>query len=218
MPVRLLLADDHPIFREGLAALLNTRKNFEVVGEASNGEEAVALAHTRGPDLVLMDVHMPGLGGIGATRRMRDELPAVRVIMVTVSEDEEDLFEAVKAGAQGYIVKNLASGEVLDLIERAAMGEAAFTPVLASKALLTLAGGRESGRPTLAPREKEVLEHLVHGHSNAIIAKNLGLSESTVRFHLRNILSKLHARSRTDAAVQAILRHFVRPLEQREGE
>lgn len=217
MPVRLLLADDHPIFREGLASLLSTRENFEVVGEASNGEEAVALARSLVPDLVLMDIHMPGLGGMEATRRIRDELPAVRVTMVTVSDDEEDLFEAVKAGAQGYIVKNLASIEVLDMVERAATGEAAFTPVLASKALLTLGQGRRLGPSSLLPREKEVLEHLVEGQSNAIIAKNMGLSENTVRFHLRNILSKLHARSRTEAAVQALRHHYVRPRHQEGG-
>lgn len=129
--------------------------------------------------------------------------------MVTVSEVEEDLFEAVKAGAQGYIVKNLASGDALDLVAKAATGEAAFTPKLAAKALLTL---REEGKPArsaLSPREQQVLEHLVQGDTNAMIAKSLGLTEATVRFHLRNILSKLHAKSRTEAAVQAVKRNLV---------
>ncbi|MBI4318423.1 MAG: response regulator transcription factor [Chloroflexi bacterium] len=214
MSVRILIVDDHPIFRQGLAALLATRASLEVVGEASNGEEALNLAHNLTPDLVLMDIHMPGIGGIEATRRIRHELRTVRVVVLTVSDDEEDLFEAVKAGAQGYIVKNLTSGEVLDLIERAAMGEAAFTPVLASKALLTLGEGLKHGQQGLSPREREVLEHLVQGFSNAMIAKSMGLSEATVRFHLRNILSKLHAKSRTEAAVQAVRHHFVRPRPQ----
>jgi len=137
----------------------------------------------------------------------------VRVVIVTVSDDEEDLFEAVKAGAQGYIVKNLGSIEVLELIERAAQGEAAFTPLLAAKALLAFGQGRGLGQPALSPREQEVLEQLVRGYSNATIAKNLGLSEATVRFHLRNILSKLHAHSRTEAAVQAVKRRYIRPIQ-----
>ncbi|MBI2953214.1 MAG: response regulator transcription factor [Chloroflexi bacterium] len=214
--MRILVADDHPVFRDGVIALLNTRKNFEVVGEANSGEDAVALARTLKPDLVLMDIHMPGLGGIEATRQIRAELRTVRVIMVTVSDNSEDLFEAVKAGAQGYIVKNLSSIEVLDLVEKAAMGEAAFTPVLASKALLALGGDLE--QPAISPREQEVLEHLVQGYSNAIIAKKIGLSEATVRFHLRNILSKLQARSRTEAAVQALKRNLVRPPQQQKRE
>ena len=211
MAVRVLLVDDHPVFREGIAALLSATGNFEVVGEANDGEEALASTGTLTPDLVVMDIHMPGMGGLEATRRIKEEFPAVRVIMLTVSDDEEDLFEAVKAGAQGYLVKDLASSDVVDLIRRAAGGEAAFTPTLASKALLVLGRRDSTSRPdSLSRREKDVLEQLVQGHSNIAIADALGLSEATVRFHLRNILSKLHAQSRTEAAVQAVRHGIVR--------
>lgn len=211
MTIKLLLVDDHPVFREGLAALLGTRSNFQIVGQASNGGEAVKLAREFSPDLVLMDINMPGVNGIEATRQIHSELPDTRIVILTVSDEEEDLFEAVRAGAQGYIVKSLTSRDVLDFIEKAAQGEAAFTPRLASRALLLLGGRKQAERPLLTARERLVLEQLVRGHSNATIAKNLGLSEATVRFHLRNILSKLHAHSRTEAAIKAVQRHIIPP-------
>ncbi|MBI4285263.1 MAG: response regulator transcription factor [Chloroflexi bacterium] len=214
MATRVLIADDHPVFRAGLRALLNTRADFEVIGEAHNGEEAIALARDLKPDLVLMDIRMPRIGGLEATRQIKKDLPQVRIVMLTVSEDTEDVFEAVKAGAQGYIVKNLASGEVLDLVQQAASGEAAFTPAMASRILLTLGTPKPDKTGDLTSREREVLEQLVLGHRNAIIARNLGLTEATVRFHLSNILSKLHAHSRTEAAVKAIQQRIVPAPEQ----
>lgn len=209
MPTKVLIVDDHPVFRSGLRALLSTRADFDVIGEAHNGEEAVTLARDLKPDLILMDVRMPHLTGIEATRLIKKEFPQVRIVMLTVSEEEEDLFEAIKSGAQGYIVKNLASGDVLDLIKQAADGEAAFTPSLAFRTLMALGSQKLEKPESLTGREHEVLEQLVLGHRNAAIAKNLGLSEATVRFHLSNVLSKLHVHSRTEAAIKALQQHIV---------
>lgn len=210
MPVRVLLVDDHTLFREGLALLLTTHGDFEVIGEASTGEEALSLTQALHPDLVVMDIRMPGMGGLEATRVLKRVLPQVRVVILTVSEEEADLFEAVRAGAQGYLLKDLSASSAVDLLRRAAEGEAVFTPRLASQVLLSL--GRHRSPPEgLTPREREVLERVAQGLSNPAIARQLHISEATVRFHLRNILSKLHARSRTDAVVQAIRRRLLEP-------
>lgn len=209
MPTKVLIVDDHPVFRGGLRALLSTRPDFSVIGEAHNGEEAVSLARELKPDLVLMDIRMPRMTGLEATRLIKQENPQIRILILTVSEDEEDLFEAIKSGAQGYIVKNMASDDVLDLIRQGAAGEAAFTPALASRTLLALTKQKPDKQEGLTAREREVLEQLVQGHRNAVIAKNLGLTEATVRFHLSNILSKLHAHSRTEAVVKALQKRIV---------
>lgn len=209
MPTKVLIVDDHPVFRGGLRALLSTRADFNVIGEAHNGEEAVSLTRELKPDLILMDIRMPRLSGLEATRLIKKENPQVHIVMLTVSENEEDLFEAVKCGAQGYIVKNLASNDVLDLIKQGADGEAAFTPSLASRTLIALGSQKLGKAESLTEREREVLEQLVLGQRNAVIAKNLGITEATVRFHLSNILSKLHAHSRTEAAIKALQQHIV---------
>lgn len=209
MPTKVLIVDDHPVFRGGLRTLLSARTDFSVVGEARNGEEAVAMARDFKPDLILMDIRMPRFSGIEATRIIKKELPQTRIVMLTVSEDEDDLFEAVKSGAQGYIIKNLAAGDVLNLVKQAADGEAAFTPSLAIRTLMALGKEKREKPESLTTREREVLEQLILGHRNADIAKNLGLTEATVRFHLGNILSKLHAHTRTEAAVKAVQQGIV---------
>jgi DNA-binding NarL/FixJ family response regulator len=211
MAFRVVLIDDHPLFREGLRNLLALRHDLEVAAEGSNGNEAIEIARQLRPDMIVMDITMPGMDGLEATRRIKAEMPEVRILIVTASEDEQDLFAAVKAGAQGYLLKSHPSSEILDLIVSAAAGEAAFTPGLASKTLLALGASERGPGERLTPREKEVLEQLVRGLSNLTIANNLGLNESTVRFHLRNILSKLHVQNRTEAAVEALKQRIVRP-------
>lgn len=202
--MRILIADDHPLFRDGLRSLL-TAQGHEVVGEAHNGHEAVELARTLRPELVLMDVSMPELDGIGATRQITADVPDVKVVILTASDQDETLFEAIKAGAQGYLQKNLEAEDFFALLDRVTRGELGLTPLLARKLL------QEFAKPTAEPkisedmpdaltaREREVLELMVEGvTSNRKLAKRLDLSENTVKFHVRNILDKLHLHNRAE--------------------
>jgi DNA-binding NarL/FixJ family response regulator len=213
--VRILIADDHALFRDGLRSLLLTQ-GHSVVGEAKNGREAVALARELKPDLVLMDLSMPELDGLAATKQLTAELPDVRVVILTASETDSSLFEAVKSGAQGYLLKNLEADEFFPLLERAAEGEPAFTPNLARRLLQELArpaAPAEPGRPAedeLTAREREVLELMVEGvTSNRKLARRLGLSENTVKFHVRNILDKLRLHNRAEAVGYALRKKIV---------
>lgn len=218
MPIRILLVDDHPLFRQGLKSLL-TVSGMEVVGEASDGTEAIAKVRELHPDLVLMDLLMPGMGGLEATRLIKAERPELPVVILTASEEEADLFEAVKSGAQGYLLKSLDPATVIELVRGAAEGEPALTPQLAAKLLAEFArvGGRERAQPLppaapegpvepLTAREREVLELLVSGASNKEIARALVVSENTVKYHLKNILQKLHLQNRAQVVAYA-LRH-----------
>ena len=206
--MRILLADDHALFRDGIASLLGAW-DHDVVGQAADGPSAVALAIELRPDLVLMDVAMPG-GGLEASRQLADRAPAVAIVMLTASEDIEDLFQAIRAGARGYLLKNLEARELRSMLAAIERGEAAITPAIAGRILAELARGATN--PVAAPnvpdqlteRELDVLRGVVGGFTNKEIAGGLGLSENTVKFHLRNILDKLHAQSRAEAAARAV--------------
>lgn len=206
--MRILIADDHPMFRDGLRSLLQAR-GHEVVGEAHNGLQAVELARSLRPDFVFMDVSMPELDGVAATRLITTEVPDVKVIILTASEEDETLFDAIKAGAQGYLQKNLEADEFFALLERAAQGEPAMNAHLAKKLLQEFARPSASDRPedpdALTARERDVLELMVEGvTSNRKLAKRLGLSENTVKFHVRNILDKLHVHDRAQVVAYAL--------------
>jgi two-component system nitrate/nitrite response regulator NarL len=214
-PVRILLVDDHVLFRKGVEAVLASRPNVEVVGEAGNGLEAIALAQETMPDLILMDISMPVCNGLEATRRIKVEMPYVKVVMVTVSEDDEDLFEAIKHGAQGYVLKDLKARQLFDVIDAVSEGQACLSGVVAARILQEFQQPTEGGAPEpettepLTTREIQVLRLVVEGRSNREIAQTLVLSESTVKNHLRNILDKLHLRNRIQLAVYAVRRGMV---------
>ncbi|MCC7360673.1 MAG: response regulator transcription factor [Anaerolineales bacterium] len=205
--IRVLLADDHALFREGLAGILAAQPDFEVVSEASDGLEAIVKARELAPDLVLMDVQMRGMDGIEATQQIKQEVPATRVVMLTVRDDEEKLFEAIRSGAQGYLLKSIRSHEMVDLLRGALRGEAAITPALAGRMLeefrrLGQQAGDAHGQdsPTLTRREQEVLSLVAERATDKEIAETLQLSLNTVKSHMRNILAKLHVSSRREAA------------------
>ena len=208
--MRVLIVDDHDLFRDGIASLLSAR-GYEVVGQASDGLEAVIRARELRPDLVLMDIRMPNMGGLEATRFITSEMPDVKVVMLTVSDDEADLFEAIKSGAQGYLLKKLKSEVFFDLISGVRSGEAPISPRMASKMLAEFLQGqtphsKAERKSTLSAREMEVLELVAQGKNNKDIAASLIISESTVKYHLRNILDKLHLDNRAQAAAYAASR------------
>lgn len=204
-PISILLADDHPLFREGVAHSLDAAEDFLVIAQACSGEEAVALAQRLQPDMVLLDVNMPGMGGIAAARDIAACVPNVRIMMLTVSEDRESLLAALKAGAHGYVLKGVSAGELRAITRSIANGEAYVTPILAAE-LLT-----ELSRPSppdslsrLTARESGILKLLSQGLTNREIGDSIHLAEKTVKHHITKILQKLQVRSRTEAAVIAI--------------
>lgn len=214
--LRILLADDHVLFRKGIALLLQIhRQDMEVVGEARNGVEAVKLAHELTPDIILMDVNMPECDGLEATRLIRQTLPEIQIIMLTVSDNDEDLFTAIRYGAKGYLLKNLDPEQLFEMLEGVRQGEAPISGAMAAKIL------REFRQPEpslseqpepidmLTPREIEVLQQVVEGDTNKEIAEVLCITENTVKIHLRNILEKLQVHNRIQAAVQAVRQGLV---------
>lgn len=212
--MRIVLADDHALFRDGVASLL-AAWGHEVVGLAADGAEAVALAERLLPDLVLMDVSMPGMGGLEATRRLAALHPEIPIVILTVSEDEDDLFSAIKCGARGYLLKNLEAPTLRAMIEAVGRGEAAISPATAARIIAELAHPRgPAAAPApdrLSDRESQVLRLVVAGLRNKEIAAELAISENTVKYHLRNILEKLHAGSRTEVAARAVREGLVGP-------
>ncbi len=205
---RLLLVDDHALFREGLKAIINAQPDFEVVGEAGDGLEAVVKARELRPDLVLMDIRMPGMDGLEALLRIRHAAPETKVVVLTVENDQQQLFRAVKYGAQGYLLKELPAQKVLEMLRAALRGEAALPPALAACILeefRRLSRQQETAASSseitpLTPREAEVLSRIALGATDKEIAAALHISLYTVKSHVRNILSKLQVNSRHEAA------------------
>ncbi len=215
--IRVLICDDHAVFRRGLMLVLELEDGVEVVGEASDGEEAVAMATELVPDVVLMDVRMPRVNGIEATRSLAELLPATRILMLTVSDEEGDLYEAVKAGASGYLLKEISIEEVAEAVRSVMAGNSLITPSMASKLLTEFnelarqAEGRPSPThpPRLTGRELDVLRLMATGRSNREIAAELFISENTVKNHVRNILEKLHMHSRMEAVMFAVKENII---------
>ncbi|MBB2909732.1 DNA-binding NarL/FixJ family response regulator [Streptosporangium becharense] len=211
-PIRVLIVDDHALIRRSLEMALDAETDIEVVGEASDGQEAVELADRLTPDVVLMDVRMPRRSGIEATREIKASVPSTRIIMLTVSDEEEDLFEAIKAGATGYLLKNVQLDEVPQAVRGVHEGQSLINPAMAAKLISEFASmsRKEAERPPQLPvprlteREMEVLRLVAKGMNNREIAKQLFISENTVKNHVRNILDKLQLHSRMEAVVYAV--------------
>jgi DNA-binding NarL/FixJ family response regulator len=206
--IRVLIADDQALFREGLRTLLGAHADLEVVAEAANGEEAVLMAGSYRPDVVLMDLRMPVLDGVAATRRLTAARLACRVIALTTFDDDETVFDALRAGAVGYLLKDVGSERLVEAIRAAARGESFLQPAIASKVLaefnrLSRAAPPPAEVPELSEREREVLRHLARGASNKEIAAQLDIAEGTVKNHVTSILGKLGVDDRTRAALRA---------------
>jgi two-component system NarL family response regulator len=210
--IRVLIVDDHLLFRAGLVSLFATCPDFSVVGEASGGEEALILLDRLNPDLILLDVRMPVVGGLETLRRIRAIHPGVHVVMLTASEDENDLFEAIKAGAHGYILKSADPDDFFRQLHGVMQGEAALSGFLTAKILKEMSAASRTTPEVgdLTQREAEVLRLVAEGASNKEIATRLSITENTVKKHLRNILDKLHLQNRTQAATYALREGLLR--------
>ncbi len=205
--LRVMISDDHPLFRDGMRGLLSTKPDIEVVGEAKTGEEAVTLAGELRPDVILMDIKMPGANGIEATRRILAEHPSIRILVVTMFEDDASVFTAMRAGARGYVLKDADKDDVLDAIRTVGRGGAVFSPGVASRLTDFFTTARPAAPkeafPTLTDREREMLHLMAKGASNAEIAALLSLSGKTVANYVSNILTKLQVADRKEAARRA---------------
>lgn len=208
-PLRILLVDDHVLFRKGIASLIASRRDMKVVGEANDGFEAIERVREIEPDLILMDIDMPKCNGLEAVKLIKQDTPEAQIIMLTVSDDDDNLFQAIKNGARGYLLKDLQPHRLFEMLEGVRQGEAPISGVMAAKILQELRQPDEDAEQSidvdaLTSREIEVLEQVVHGATNKEIAETLVITENTVKIHLRNILEKLHVQNRVQAAVYAV--------------
>ena len=206
--LRILVVEDHPLFRKGVISLLSSVPDFEVVGEATSGKEAVAHAAKLQPDVVLMDLQMPGGNGIEATREIVHESPSIRILVVTLFEDDDSVFMALRAGARGYVLKDADEEELVRAIRAAGRGEAIFSPAVAERVLAYFAGSPLAASPpqafpTLTEREREILNLIARGHPNPSIARELSLSTKTVGNYVSNIFTKLQVADRAQAMIRA---------------
>ena len=217
--IRVLLADDHSLFREGMANILNAQPDFEVVGEAGDGLEVLVKARELRPDLILMDINMPGCDGLEATQQLKREFSDVVIVMLTVRDEDDKLFEAVKSGAQGYLLKNIRSRDLVDMLRGAVAGEAAITPAMAGRMLeefrrmsqQRMRAAPSDAEATLTVREQDVLSLVAACATDKEIADELCISVHTVKSHMRNILSKLQLNRRHEAALYAVREGLIPP-------
>ncbi|MDH3974381.1 MAG: response regulator transcription factor [Deltaproteobacteria bacterium] len=217
--IKVLLVDDHTLFRDGMKALLSRQESVEIIGEAGSGAEGIEKALELSPDVVLMDLNMPDMTGIEAIRKILEVKPETKILMLTVSEDDEDLFNAVRAGAMGYLLKNVESERLVSSVQQVARGEATVSAALTDRIFAEFRAmsaraqksENETQKDLLSNREKEILVHISRGESNKEIANVLCIAESTVKIHVQNILKKLNLSSRVQAAVYAVEQSLVPP-------
>ncbi|EMR8832270.1 response regulator transcription factor [Neisseria gonorrhoeae] len=216
MTIKIILIDDHTLFRSGIKALLSRQHGFEVIGEAADGLSGIKMISRLQPDVVLLDLDMPGMNGREALSQIISINPQQEVIMLTVSEDSDDLTECMRIGARGYLLKNINADFLLESIRKAAEGDNVFSPEMTAKLVKSLIfpqpAQRTQALSSLTPRELEILGYLAAGHSNKIIARHLDLAESTVKVHVQNLLRKLNLSSRVQAAVYAIRHNVPQPV------
>ncbi len=201
---RIVVADDHPLFREGVAGTLQAEPDFAIVGQAKTGEEAYALVGELLPDILLLDVNMPGAGGVAAAQKIAAAWPVTRIIMLTVSEDQDDLMKVLKAGVRGYVLKGVSARELINVVRMVAQGDVYISPALAGGILFEMTQNDEADPLNqLSDREREILKLVADGLTNREIGERLHLAEKTIKHYMTNVLQKLHVRSRVEAALLA---------------